>query len=89
MSRTVPERTPAQQKAADRIVALRIGTPAAVRAWAERYDVPLIDMEDDDLLLISIHDARAELFPDLRAASLAWLRANKARILAEREGSNA
>jgi hypothetical protein len=42
-------------------------------------------MDDDEMLLISIHEARAELFVTMRRASLDWLRANKARIIAERE----
>lgn len=84
MSRTPPERTSPQRQAADRDVALRIGTPAALRAWAQRYDVPLLGMEDDDLLLISIHEARAELFPSMRRASQEWLKVNKARIMAAR-----
>lgn len=85
MSRIPPSRTEAQQKAADRLAALRDGAPAAVRAWAERYNVPLIGAEDDELLLITIHEARAELFSDLRASSLAWIRDNRARIVAARE----
>lgn len=85
MSRTPPPRTNEQQRTAEREIALRIGTPAAVRGWAQKYDVPLIGMDDDEALLISIHEARAELFPALRAASLAWLQANKARVVAERE----
>ena len=40
--RTPPER----QQEAERNIALRIGTPAAVRAWAERYRVPLIGMDE-------------------------------------------
>lgn len=85
MSRIPPSRTEAQQKAADRLAALRDGAPAAVRAWAERYEVPLIGMDDDEVLLITIHEVRAELFPKLRAASLAWLRDNRAQIVAARE----
>lgn len=85
MSRTPPPRTTEQQRAAEREIALRIGTPAAVRAWAQKYDVPLIGMDDDEALLITIHEVRAELFPTLRAASLAWLQANRARIVAARE----
>jgi hypothetical protein len=84
--RTPPERTPAQQKAHEREQALRDGTPAAVRAWAQRYDVPLIGIDDDEMLLISIHEARVELFQGAaRRKSIHWLAANKARIIAERE----
>jgi hypothetical protein len=87
--RTPPPRTLEQQRAVEREIALRIGTPAAVRGWAQKYDVPLIGMDDDEALLISIHEARAELFPTFRATSLAWLQANKARIVREREGAQA
>lgn len=87
MSKTPPPppRTPEQQKEAERNIALRIGTPAAVRAWAQKYDVPLIGIDDDEMLLISIHEARVELFPTMRRASRDWLKANKARIMAARE----
>lgn len=85
--KTPPPRTPEQQKTHEREQALRTGTPAAVRAWATTYDVPLIGMDDDELLLISIHEARAELFHgQARRASWDWLKQNKARITAEREG---
>lgn len=88
MSRTPPERTPEQQREADRIAAIRIGTPAAVRAWAERYAVPLIHPEDDETLLITIHEARAALFHGpAKRASLAWLFQNRARIIAAREAT--
>jgi hypothetical protein len=86
MSRIPPERSADQQQEADRDIALRIGTPAALRGWAQKYDVPLLGTDDDELLLISIHEARAELFPTMRRASLEWLKQNKARIMAEREG---
>lgn len=87
MSQTPPPRTPEQQKAHEREQALRIGTAAATRAWAQKYDIPLIGMDDDELLLISIHEARIDLFPTLRASSQAWLKANKARIMAAREAA--
>jgi hypothetical protein len=86
MSRTPPERTPAQQREADRIQALRLGTPDAMRVWAERYRVPLFHLDDDELLLVSIHGARVVAFGgNLRSDSQAWLAANEARIRAERE----
>jgi len=84
VSITPPPRTTDQQQAAERDVALRIGTPEALRGWAQRYDVPLLGMDDDELLLTSIHEARVELFPALRKASQEWLKTNKARILAAR-----
>lgn len=83
--RTTPPRTTEQQQAAERDIALRTGTPSALRSWAQTYDVPLLGMDDDELLLISIHEVRAELFPTLRRASQEWLKTNKARILAERQ----
>ena len=84
--RTPPTRTTEQQQAAERIIALSIGTPEALRGWAQKYDVPLLGMDDDELLLISIHEGRAELFSDVRRASLWWLKTNKARIMAARAG---
>jgi hypothetical protein len=88
MSRTPPPRTPEQQRAFDRVAALKIGTPQAVRAWAARYAVPLIHADDDDLLLISIHESRMEVCTGKRwAESVAWLNANKARIVAEHEAA--
>lgn len=85
MSRTPPQRTPEQQRDADRVQALRSGTPEAMRAWAATYQVPLFHQDDDDLLLVAIHDARATLFTgQLRRESLAWLAAHQERILAER-----
>ena len=48
-----PPRTTEQQREAERDQALRIGTPAALRAWATKYAVPLIGMDDDELLLIA------------------------------------
>lgn len=84
--RTPPPRTPEQQKEVDRIAALRIGTPAAIRAYAAQYDMSLFCVDDDELLLISIHEAReVVLTGKAKRASAAWLAANKARIVAERE----
>ena len=57
MPRTPPPRTEDQQRHADRLAALRIGTVEAVRAWAVKYGVELFG--DDDLVLRSIHEARA------------------------------
>lgn len=91
MSRTPPPLTSEQQAEVARLVALREGTPEALRAWAERYSIPLIHPEDDELLLISIHEARAAetaLPEHLRAASRRWLRENRARIVAEREAQS-
>jgi hypothetical protein len=88
MDRTVPQRSPEQQAAADRLAALTIGTPDALRAWAAAYGIPLINAEDDELLLISIHEARVQLpaLPaHLRSQSRRWLDANRARIVSERE----
>lgn len=86
MSRTPPERTPEQQREADRIAALRIGTADAMRTWAARYAVPLFHLDDDELLLLSIHGARVVAFQGaLRRESEAWLASNEARIRAERE----
>jgi hypothetical protein len=85
--RTPPPRTPEQQQAHDRIETLRIGTLAAVRAYAAQYDVALFGLDDDELLMISIHEAREVLFTGkAKRESAAWLAANKARIVAEREG---
>ena len=87
MPRTPPDATPEQRRTAARLAALRAGTPAAVRAWAERHGVPIINAEDDELLLLSIHEARAAepaLPAHVRAASRRWLRANHDRILKER-----
>jgi hypothetical protein len=83
--RTPPPRTAEQQKDAEREQALRIGTPATIRAWAQKHDVPLIGMDDDAMLLISIHEARAELFPTLSRTSREWLKQHRARIVVERE----
>lgn len=86
MSRTPPPRTPEQQREHDRVQALKAGTPHAMRQWAERYAVPLFHLEDDELLLISIHSARVVAFTGaLRRASEQWLAENEARIRAERE----
>jgi hypothetical protein len=57
MPKTPPPRTADQQRHADRLAALRTGTVAAVRAWAEKYGVELFG--DDELVLRSIHEARA------------------------------
>lgn len=88
MARIAPQRTPEQQAEADRIAALRDGIPDALRAWAKRYDIPLIRPDDDDLLRISIHEARvADIAIPVRprAESRRWLAANRARIVSERE----
>ena len=86
MSRTPPPRTPAEQRAHDRIQALRLGTPDAMRQWAARYGVPLFHLDDDALLLVSIHSARVVAFTGkIQRESAAWLAANEARIRAERE----
>jgi hypothetical protein len=45
------------ERHADRLAALRIGTVEAVRAWAAKYGVELFG--DDELVLRSIHEARA------------------------------
>lgn len=85
-NRRVPERTHTQQRDADRLKALRTGTPEAVRAWAKQYDISLIEPEDDALLSITIHEARAVLFTGkVRKKSQTWLAENKARIMAARE----
>lgn len=82
---TGSERSIAEQRTADRIAALRIGAPDAVRAWARQYDVPLINPDDDELLLITIHEARVATFTGkTRRASERWLAANKARIMEAR-----
>jgi hypothetical protein len=91
MARTPPPLTPERRANAARLAALRDGTPEALRAWAEAYDIPLIHPEDDELLLISIHEARrdeAAMPEHLRAASRRWLAANRARIVAEREAQS-
>lgn len=86
MSRTPPPRTPAQQREHDRMQALRDGTSDAMRAWAARYQVPLFHLDDDELLLLSIHGARVVAFAgSLQRQSAAWLATNEARIRAERE----
>jgi hypothetical protein len=62
MGRTVPPRTPEQQAAADRIAALIVGTPAALRAYATRYQLPLIQAEDLDTnraRIVSAREAKA------------------------------
>lgn len=81
-------RVPAITRASARIDALRIGTPAAVRAWAREWGVPLINPEDDELLLITIHEARIDepgLPAEVRIASKRWLKENRARIVQARE----
>lgn len=91
MARAAPHRTPEQQAEADRIAALKDGTPDALRAWAAQYTIPLIHPEDDDLLRISIHEARVadNAIPmRRRAESRRWLAANRARIVSEREQSH-
>jgi hypothetical protein len=91
MPRIPPSRTHEQQANADRLAVLKVGTPAALRAWAEQYEIPLIRAEDDDLILISIHEARVaeEALPEyLRASSRRWLAANRGRIVAEREAQS-
>jgi hypothetical protein len=86
MSRIPPPLTEKEQRTADRLAALRARTPDAIRAWATRYNVPLIGIDNDELLLISIHEARVELFQGAaRRVSRDWLAANKARIVAEHE----
>lgn len=90
MPRQAPQRSPEQQAAADRLAALVVGTPDAMRAYATKYNLPLIRTEDDELLLISIHEARVQLraLPaHLRRQSHRWLAANRARIVSEREAS--
>lgn len=88
MSRTLPPRTDTQQRDHDRVRALRIGTPAAMRDWAARYQVPLFHLEDDEVLLISIHEARIELLTGAaRRASLDWLAAHRARIITAHGGT--
>lgn len=82
MPRTPPERTADQQRVHDRIAALREGTVEAVRAWAAKYGVTLFG--DDELVLLSIHEARIDeprMLPRLRAASRRWVKANKERIV--------
>lgn len=89
MARTVSARTPEEQATADRIAALRAGTPTALRAWAEHYAIPLINPDDDELLLISIHEARTNepgIGAKEQAQSRRWLKENRARIIATREG---
>ena len=86
MARTPPPRTYEQQREADRVQALRIGTADAMRQWAERYSVPLFHLDDDELLLVSIHGSRVAAFTGkLRKESETWLAQNEARIRAERE----
>lgn len=86
--RIVPARALAQQKAADRRAALLSGDLVQIRAWATQYDVPLVNPDDDELLLISMHEARVT-DPTMPARigqeSQRWLDANKARIVKERE----
>lgn len=85
--RTPPPRTPEQQRHADRLAALRIGTVDATRAYAAQYGIDLFFVDDDELLLITIHEAReVVLTGKARKESQAWLAANKAWIVAEREG---
>jgi len=87
MSRTPPPRTPDQQRDVDRIAALKIGTPDAIRQWAARYRVPLIHPEDDELLLITIHETRIKCLTGKRVfESHCWLATNRARIIAARQG---
>jgi hypothetical protein len=72
--RTAPALTPAQQRQAERLAALRSGDVALVRAWAARYGVPLLG--DEQTLLISYHEARAveRAMPDrVRRDSRRWL----------------
>lgn len=86
--RTPPERTPSEQREHDRVQALKVGTPDAVRAWAARYNVPLIGADDDELLLLSIHAARVEaLTGTARRTSRDWLAQNQARIIAAHGGT--
>lgn len=85
MSRRVPPIT----KASARLDALRTGTVGAVRAWAREWNIPLINMDDDELLLISIHEARlneSAMPHEVRIQSKRWLRTNKDRIIKQREG---
>jgi hypothetical protein len=57
-----------------------------MRQWAARWGVPLFHLDDDDLLLVSIHAARVTAFTGrLRQESQAWLAQHEARIRAERE----
>lgn len=85
MSRTPPARTPEHQQAHDRLQALRIGTVDATRAYAAQYGIDLFHVDDDELLLISIHEAReVVLTGKAKKESQAWLAANRDRIKRER-----
>jgi hypothetical protein len=74
MPKTPPPRTEDQQRRAERLTALRTGTVEAVRAWAEKYGVELFG--DDELVLRSIHEARAAdvgMSAKIRRESKHWL----------------
>lgn len=75
MSRLAPPRTPAQQKAHERVEAMKAGTAAALRTWAAKWGVHLFG--DDAFLLWAIHDARVDdkaMSEQVRAESREWLR---------------
>ena len=74
-----------EKRDSERIAALRIGTIEAVKAWAVKYKAPLFTFAtNEDLLLLSIHEARANesaLPRAMRRESQRWLDTNKARIM--------
>lgn len=74
-------RAVAPSKDSTRIAAMRAADVAQVRAWAAQYGVSLFG--SDDLLLYSIHDARAvmlEATKDERQASRDWLATHDAPV---------
>lgn len=75
--RTVPPQPPSrrEQEHAERRAALLSLDPHQMRAWAERWKIPLLPT-DDAGLLVSMHEARmrdVSLPADARMLSLRWL----------------
>lgn len=70
-----PALTPRELEHADRQLALLSLDPAVMRAWAERWGVPLLPSSDEDLLF-SMHQAISRdtgLPMAARMLSLRWL----------------
>lgn len=85
--RKVPERTPAQQQEHERRKILASLDVAALRDWAERYDIPLLG--DDRDALIAMHNTRVldQGTPArLRKESIAWLRKEHPESMALKKG---
>lgn len=75
MPKTPPPPTERDERTAARLSVLRTLDIAAAREWARRYGFGLLG--DDEVILRSLHEARAEerlISPALRAASKRWLR---------------